>query len=78
MSVIHLAPQEAIKLANIKAEELGYKVSDMNVEVSKSGKIISVYFSPKQQADMVVVGGGDLTVFIDSESMAINEVLRGQ
>ena len=66
--------EEAVRLANIKAEELGYNLKEMDIEVSTSGKIIYVYYSPKEKAMM----GGDLTVLINSESMEISEIKRGQ
>jgi len=68
---------EAVRLANIKAEELGYNFDEMDIKVSNSGKNISVLYLPKQQPG-VMITGGDLTVLINSESMEIIEIQRGQ
>lgn len=66
---------KAIQLANKKATEMGYKIKEMSISVTKvgKGKFWKVYYSP-----LKLQLGGDLSVYIDARDGAVRDIIRGE
>ena len=73
---MQLNEKKIISVASQKAEELGYNIDDMNLSIENNGESWVVYFSPKSKKSYVVTGG-DIEIFLDSNSTII-EIRRGQ
>ncbi len=64
---------EAVEIAKKEARTIGYPVDRMDITSDRQQGIYEVYFAPQGE-----VLGGDVTIYVDSDTGKVVKILRGR